>query len=575
MNILSSLSKLFFSSPSKPSGNVVTPARVEEPEATAQEPPIKYTADDIATVLRRGQAVKAMFDEALTRASRSPSRKERLACLEIARSRLVTLKHFKAEFPFFNLTNLPAVEASIVAIEAETRAMSDDESNVPTVHSSNRQSESDEAVTLDSIQRLFEVITESITLARKSKNLDTKVSRLRVARTRLIEARAQATRYSLDVRGFDEAEIEICRIEVAMRDDMPTEIDGMLDVEQPILPSVAYALLREATVLKRARLFLDACVKLREAYAAPGAENLLIEDRLRLPMYLQLAGKNDDGWDELNRLAKQYTDAFSRPRIAHQRTVFLRKEKNESATNPVRVVARGDEKIKHPSPPSADVSIAAVQHAPMPSLSSDLCKGFAFSATFQLRTPLRVLRREGELYSKLDGKQPQIALEAWEGCWVPLIKTWKELSGVDIPEFGASTVASDAGYVDSDEYLAFLKALREIVETVATIEERLAQLDVLQTETRWSKFLSEHGGTDGIAATLFPRFTDRLPGISEAMKVTLNQMGFNTANKLAAATDKEILEIPGVGPSKLRAIRAHCASIQSNRDADRIDRVSR
>ncbi|MBU1339480.1 MAG: hypothetical protein KKD56_10475, partial [Acidobacteria bacterium] len=59
---------------------------------------------------------------------------------------------------------------------------------------------------------------------------------------------------------------------------------------------------------------------------------MMIQERLRLPMYLQLAGRNDEAWDELNRLNVQYVDQFSQPVIANQMRVFLQKEGNEGAS---------------------------------------------------------------------------------------------------------------------------------------------------------------------------------------------------------------------------------------------------
>lgn len=99
-------------------------------------------------------------------------------------------------------------------------------------------------------------------------------------------------------------------------------------------------LLKEATALKKEKKYIEACDKLREAYSADGAENLMIADRLRLPMYLQLAGKNDEAWGELNRLDARYVDQYSEAGIMAQMSIFLQKENNEAALNPVRVILR-------------------------------------------------------------------------------------------------------------------------------------------------------------------------------------------------------------------------------------------
>lgn len=90
--------------------------------------------------------------------------------------------------------------------------------------------------------------------------------------------------------------------------------------------SPARELLKQATTLKKELKYQQACDKLREAYAADGAENLMTKDRLRLPMYLQLAGKSDEGWAILNAMSLARLDVFSQAEIADQMRVFLEKE---------------------------------------------------------------------------------------------------------------------------------------------------------------------------------------------------------------------------------------------------------
>jgi hypothetical protein len=91
--------------------------------------------------------------------------------------------------------------------------------------------------------------------------------------------------------------------------------------------SSARKLLKEATQLKKSKEYDAACEKLREAYEASDANELMVKERLRLPMYLQLAGKNDEGWKALNELNVEYIDVFSQAEIANQMRVFLQKEK--------------------------------------------------------------------------------------------------------------------------------------------------------------------------------------------------------------------------------------------------------
>ena len=92
----------------------------------------------------------------------------------------------------------------------------------------------------------------------------------------------------------------------------------------------ARVLLKEATALKREKKYTEACAKLEEARLADDGEELMLKELLRLPMYLQLANKNDEGWRILNELGMKHVDLLSQAEIANQMRVFLQKEKKYS-----------------------------------------------------------------------------------------------------------------------------------------------------------------------------------------------------------------------------------------------------
>ena len=115
--------------------------------------------------------------------------------------------------------------------------------------------------------------------------------------------------------------------EVLQKDNQPLLINGSISFQESNEVNIAKEKLKEATQLKREKKYEEACQKLIEAYSFEGGEDLSIEDRLRLPMYLQLANKNDEGWRILNELNITYTDVFSQSKIANQMRVFLQKEK--------------------------------------------------------------------------------------------------------------------------------------------------------------------------------------------------------------------------------------------------------
>ncbi|WP_133623031.1 hypothetical protein [Erwinia sp. LJJL01] len=86
-------------------------------------------------------------------------------------------------------------------------------------------------------------------------------------------------------------------------------------------------LLKEATRLKKEKRYDEACQTLRVAYqSADVNEVILIQERLRLPMYLLLAGKSNDGWAELNRLSSEYHEPYDLIPIRSQMRIFSEKE---------------------------------------------------------------------------------------------------------------------------------------------------------------------------------------------------------------------------------------------------------
>lgn len=112
--------------------------------------------------------------------------------------------------------------------------------------------------------------------------------------------------------------------QVSIKNDLQPQV-----VEKKVkeIKQDARELLKEATQLKKSKQYIEACEKLREAYKAPGSKDLMVKEMLRLPMYLQLAGKNDDGWREINELNVKFVDVYSQAEIANQMRVFLQKEK--------------------------------------------------------------------------------------------------------------------------------------------------------------------------------------------------------------------------------------------------------
>ncbi|HUW38093.1 MAG TPA: hypothetical protein VMV91_12245 [Rhodocyclaceae bacterium] len=259
------------------------------------------------------------------------------------------------------------------------------------------------------------------------------------------------------------------------------------------------------------------------------------------------------------------------------------------ASNPARVVLRGDDKPLEAVPEPSWVTVGELQDVPMPSWMADGCRGLEFCATMQLRTPLRVLLRHGEIHTDMTkSPPPRIQQAMWEGIWIPVAKSFEEVaigpeSTADDIEFfrrldaglARRTVASHIGPVLAEDYLPFLIAVRRIVEADDTIKTRIDKLREMLSVCDWQEFLGKHGGTEGIVQYFFPRHIAPMPKLPAGTAGELARLGLETPARISAAPDAVLLGTKGIGPAKLRAMRAHCADMAKHRDAGRVENVGR
>lgn len=225
----------------------------------------------------------------------------------------------------------------------------------------------------------------------------------------------------------------------------------------------------------------------------------------------------------------------------------------------------------------AGITLGEMQSMPLSTWGDDsIIAGLQFHATLQLRTPLRVLRWDGVVHTDRDKPAPQVIEALWEGYWIVKTKTWKEISGVDIPNFESSTVAADIGPVPNDgKYLQFLMAVRDILEYPGSIDERIQKLRETAWPPEWQNFIGRQGGVGEVIERFFPLFVDTIPKLTFETTSVLTRLNFDTPNKLAAAPDEMLLAVKGIGAAKLRTMRNYCDGIIENRDDKRLDRVIR
>jgi len=199
--------------------------------------------------------------------------------------------------------------------------------------------------------------------------------------------------------------------------------------------------------------------------------------------------------------------------------------------------------------------------------NSDLISGWRYSATLQLRTPLAYLKRDGEfspgpqepsIVAPAEGHLPDGTGFNPYGIWLRVIDY--EGLGFTPPPLGQRSTEWGLVRIGSEEernLISFLKSFRYIVETAEGLDQMLSELKELSTSTPenrkvWKKLKK--------ADPLFPDsfFSSSLmslPGVGPSMAQKLYQAGFRTVMEVQAASDGELLAIPGLGKGLLAKIK--------------------
>lgn len=142
--------------------------------------------------------------------------------------------------------------------------------------------------------------------------------------------------------------------------------------------------------------------------------------------------------------------------------------------------------------------------------------------------------------------------------------------GVFLPHYKFSDPPEDK----RSPYLDFLIAVSEILELSESIDGRIEKLHTFWSTGQWKKEKESEGGVEAVINRFFPRFVETIPGVSVALAEEMCSLGISTANKVLSATDEELINIKGVGKTRLKKIREYCAT-STKKDSDRIDLVIR
>ena len=229
--------------------------------------------------------------------------------------------------------------------------------------------------------------------------------------------------------------------------------------------------------------------------------------------------------------------------------------------------------------------------------NADLIKGYRFSATLQLRTPLRVLQHHGEFRKWSENGLPPYAQFSWEGIWLPVTKTWAELAGPNAklppgnasngrtfnnifrkkliehgfsPEEAATTLpdamASDIGPIPQNggTYLGFLKAFRSIVESTASPDDKREGIEALSSDhPDYIRYIAIHGARSEHWLDEWLGYEEWLtmPSIGTRIARRLYDAGLRSRKEIEDATDAQLAAIKGIGRVTIVKIRAAASKL--------------
>lgn len=180
----------------------------------------------------------------------------------------------------------------------------------------------------------------------------------------------------------------------------------------------------------------------------------------------------------------------------------------------------------------------------------NLFEGLEFKATLQFRTPLKVLKHHGEIFRK-DGKEPpRYVDEAWQGMWLPKLKSEYDLHN---DEF---TCASDIGPLnvkEQQQYLDFLIKFHTTAESDMTVEEKIsAILELSESDKNFKKYF--HGGKAFLEDYFGLLIKNVVPN---QVSTILEKAGFRRLDDLSKTNAKELLSLNGIGKATVDKLKPY------------------
>lgn len=193
-----------------------------------------------------------------------------------------------------------------------------------------------------------------------------------------------------------------------------------------------------------------------------------------------------------------------------------------------------------------------------------------FLAMPRMTTPLASLVRHGEV-RPANGELPALP----GGGWVPVIpslrETIRDSLGVDLPSADLPPIgATDVGAVNVDRYIEFLIALKQAATSSPSIDECALAVDEICEQPESRDYVEAHDGARTMIERIFPTVLEMLDFIPPLIRSDMAAAGLTTVERIGTASDASLLAIAGLGPTRLRKLRAWCRDFRGDRHSARL-----
>ena len=189
-------------------------------------------------------------------------------------------------------------------------------------------------------------------------------------------------------------------------------------------------------------------------------------------------------------------------------------------------------------------------------INDSLFNGYEFNATLQLRTPLRVLKHHKERILDNNKTLPNYVKEEWEGYWLPIAKTYREL-GLNIDEVPEGTCSSEIGQLtekEEDLYLDFLVKFRTIFESEKEVKEKISAIkNLIKIDKDFNKYYKKVSNDDKYFLEGYFGLLIRnvLP---PKVSLILKENGYFFLEDLKDVNLDDLLKIDGIGKSTINKL---------------------